>query len=613
MNDGESTLDLKPPVIPQSPISPGSGFRLIFVTVLAAVIGVVTGFIAFFLYNLISLFTNLFFYQKFSFVMTEPAHHNLGWFVIFLPVLGGIVIGLMARYGTSKIRGHGIPEAMEAVIINRSKISPKVAFFKPLSAAIAIGTGGPFGAEGPIIQTGGAFGSAIGQAIKVTAAERKVLLACGAAAGMAATFSSPIAAVILAIELLLFEFKPRSFIPLVVASTLATTVHYQLMGRGPMFDVGSPDFGLPGALPWYLVLGVLCGLFAVVLQKLLYWIEDGFEKLPLDPMWWPALGGLGLGIIGFFYPRVFGVGYSTISDILTNQFTWQVLLGILVFKSAALLISLGSGTSGGLLAPTFMISAALGASFAHLVNHFVPGAHLSPGGFALVAMGAVFGAASRATFAFIIFAFEITRDYNSVLPLMLVTVIATAIALKILPNSIMTEKLARRGLRIRAEYEPDVLSQATVGEVMDRAVQTVPHTMLVNELADMMSRHHPDYTRHHALPIVNESGRLAGIITRGDVVRALEENNHGLSVIAVGSKGLVVAFEDENLHDAVLRMLQKGIGRLPVVSRKQPDVVVGYLGREEVMSTRLRRMADEHHREPGWFAGSTLLQVIGIK
>ncbi len=579
------------------------GFRLFYVSGLAAIIGVVTGFIAYILYNLISLFTNVFFYQKFSFLMVEPTDHKLGALVILLPIFGGLVIGLMARFGTDKIRGHGIPEAMEAVILNRSRIHPKVALFKPLSAAIAIGTGGPFGAEGPIIQTGGAFGSIIGQALHVTAAERKVLLACGAAAGMAATFSAPIAAVILAIELLLFEFRPRSFIPLVIASTLATNVHMSVMGYGPMFDVGAPDFGLPGSLPWYVILGVLCGLFAVGLQKSLYWVEDTFEHLPFDPMWWPAIGGLGLGVIGYFYPFVFGVGYETISNILTDQLTIGVLGAVVVFKTAALLISLGSGTSGGLLAPTFMISAALGASFAHLVNHFVPSAELSPGGFALVAMGAVFAAASRATFAFIIFAFEITRDYDSVLPLMLVGVIATAITMSILPNSIMTEKLARRGLRIRAEYEPDVLTQSTVGAVMDRQVQTVPKTMTVAMLAERMAAHDPDYTRHHGLPILDEEGKLIGIVTRGDIVRALEQDNHDLPVIVVGSKSLVVGFEDETLHDAVIRMLQRDIGRLPVVKRDEPGVVIGYLGREEVMSARLKRIEDELKREPGWLGG----------
>ena len=334
----------------------------------------------------------------------------------------------MAKYGSEKIKGHGIPEAMEAVLINRSRIQPRVAILKPISAAIAIGTGGPFGAEGPIIQTGGAVGSLIGQLIHTTAAERKVLLACGAAAGMSATFNTPIAGVILAIELLLFEFKSRSFIPLVIASTLATAVHMQWMGAGPMFSVGATDYAIPRALPFYLVLGLICGFAAVGFSRLLYLTEDLFEKLPVDELWWPAIGALGLGIIGYFVPRVFGVGYDTISDILNAHLALKLLVIVMVAKAIALVVSLGSGTSGGLLAPMFMSSAALGGAFAMLVNWIYPAAHLAPGAFALVAMGAVFGAASRATFAFIIFAFEITRDYNSVLPLMLVSVIADGIA-----------------------------------------------------------------------------------------------------------------------------------------------------------------------------------------
>src|SRR6266481_1376289 len=359
-------------------------------------------------------------------------------------------------------KGHGIPEAMEAVLVNRSRIQPRVAVLKPISAAIAIGTGGPFGAEGPIIQTGGAVGSMVGQVFHTTASERKVLLACGAAAGMSATFNTPIAGVILAIELLLFEFKARSFIPLVIASTLATAVHMQLLGAGPMFKVTAMDFGIPHALPFYLILGVVCGFAAVGFSRLLYWTEDQFEKLPIDELWWPAIGALGLGLIGYLVPRTLGVGYDTIGDILNANLAWKVLLVVMIAKAVALVISLGSGTSGGLLAPMFMSSAALGGVFALGIDRISPATALAPGAFALVAMGAVFGAASRATFAFIIFAFEITRDYNSVLPLMLVSVIADGLAMVLMPNSILTEKLVRRGLRIHQDYEPDVQQQVRV-------------------------------------------------------------------------------------------------------------------------------------------------------
>src|SRR4029077_17030117 len=398
-------------------------FRIVLVSFLSAGIGLVAGGVAFLLYRLIGLFTNLFFFHRWDTAITSARLNHLGLWVIVTPVIGGIIVGFMAKYGTPKIKGHGIPEAMEAVLVNRSRIEPRVAILKPISAAIAIGTGGPFGAEGPIIQTGGAVGSLVGQLFHTTASERKVLLACGAAAGMSATCTTPIAGVILAIELLLFEFKSRSFIPLVIASTLATAVHMQLLGAGPMFQVGAMDFGIPRALAFYLVLGPLCGLAAVGLSKTLYWVEDLFEKLPFDKLWWPAVGALALGILGFFVPRVFGVGYDTISDILNGHLMWKILLVVMLAKFAALVISLGSGTSGGLLAPTFMWSAAMGGLFAMVANQAFPSAHLSPGAFALVAMGAVFGAASRAAFSFIIFAFEITRDYNAVLPLMLVAVI----------------------------------------------------------------------------------------------------------------------------------------------------------------------------------------------
>ena len=283
--------------------------------------------VAYVLYKLIGLFTNLFFFHRWSATSRSVGQHHLGSWVILVPVVGGLIVGVMAKYGTSKIKGHGIPEAMEAVLINRSRIEPQVALLKPISAAIAIGTGGPFGAEGPIIQTGGASVRWSGRSLHTTAVERKVLLACGAAAGMSATFNTPIAGVILAIELLLFEFKSRSFIPLVIASTLATAVHMQLLGPGPMFQVAAVDFGIPHALPFYLVLGLICGLAAVVLSKALYWVEDLFEKLPVDELWWPAIGALGLGIIGFFVPRVFGVGYDTIGAILNGQLAWKLLAG----------------------------------------------------------------------------------------------------------------------------------------------------------------------------------------------------------------------------------------------------------------------------------------------
>lgn len=577
-------------------------FRMVLVSFLAAGIGLIAGGIAFLLYKLIGLLTNISFYGRFVADLTSARHNHLGLWVIPIPVIGGIIVGIMAKYGSSKIKGHGIPEAMEAVLFNRSRIQPRVAILKPISAAIAIGTGGPFGAEGPIIQTGGAVGSLVGQVFHTTASERKVLLACGAAAGMSATFNTPIAGVILAIELLLFEFKARSFIPLVVASTLATAVHMQLLGAGPMFTVTAMDFGIPRALPFYLLLGVVCGLAAVGFSKLLYWTEDQFEKLPIDELWWPAIGALGLGIIGYFVPRVLGVGYDTISDILNANLALKILIVVMLAKAVALVISLGSGTSGGLLAPMFMSSAALGGVFAIGMNEVFPAAHLSAGAFALVAMGAVFGAASRAAFSFIVFAFEITRDYNSVLPLMLVTVIADGVAILLMPKaSIMTEKLIRRGLRIHQDYETDVLQQMVVSETMDHAAPTISAGMPVRELAERIAGHEPEVSRHQGMLLLDAEGRLSGIITRGDVLRALDEDPSGaMSLIEAGSHEVIVTYPDESLHDAAAKMLRNNIGRLPVVDRKDPRRVVGYLGRPGIMAARLRRLDEEHVREPGW-------------
>ena len=579
----------------------GASFRIEFVSVLAALVGVLAGLIAYLLYDLIGLFTNLAYYHEWSFHFRSPENTHLGPWIIVTPVIGGLIIGFMAKYGSQKIKGHGIPEAMEAVLTSRSRIEAKVAILKPLSAAIAIGTGGPFGAEGPIIQTGGAFGSLVGQIVSTTAAERKVLLACGAGAGMAATFNTPIAGVILAIELLLFEFRSRSFIPLVIACTLATSVRSVLLGQRSMFSMGNVNFDVLRGLPFYLVLGILSGIVAIGFTKLLYWVEDQFDRLPIDDLWHPAIGALGLGVIGFFVPRVLGVGYDTISDILNNYLALKLLIVIALFKALALVISLGSGTSGGLLAPMFMSSAALGGAFAIIVNMIFPSAHLSPGAYALVAMAAVFGAASRATFAFIVFAFEITRDYNAILPLMLGCVIADMIALRYLPNSIMTKKLARRGLSVPDYYEASVLNVVRVGDVMRKDVLPVPPEMTVGELAERMARHEPGFNLSDGLPIADTNGRLLGIVTQGDLLRALEKDPTGRTTLGGASdRKPIVAYPDELVIEALFRMLQSDIGRLPVVSRENPEKMVGYLNRTTILSAWTRQLHEENHRDLGW-------------
>lgn len=590
-----------------------TSYRNLLLALLAVPIGLGAGVVAYGLFCLIGLLSNLIYFHEVGVELRPLQDHVIGYWVLIIPALGGLAVGLMAKYGSSKICGHGIPEAMEAVLTNRSRIAPRVAILKPLSAAIAIGTGGPFGAEGPIIQTGGALGSLVGQVIHTTASERKTLLACGAAAGMAATFSTPIAAVILAIELLLFEFRSRSFIPLVIASTLATSVHWVLLGRGPMFTIESVNFGVPYAVPFFALLGVLCGVAAAGFSRALYWIEDMFERLPCDAMWWPAIGGLGLGAIGLFFPRVLGVGYDTISDILNGNLAFGLLLAIMIFKSLALLVSLGSGTSGGLLAPMFMAGAAMGGAFAIIMDQFFPALALSPGAFALVGMAAVFGAASRSTFTFIIFAFELTREYDAILPLMMGCVIAQGVALVLMRNSIMTEKLARRGLHVHQEYEADIFSQLTVSQLMDKSPATIAASTPVPELLDRIARHELPLTRHQAYPVVGEDGRLAGIVTRGDLLRHVENRSAETATAGeVASADVIVAYPDECLHDAVVRMLENDVARVLVVDEADSGILVGYLGRAEVLNARKSRIHDEWHREPGWIKSLTARSQNGV-
>jgi CIC family chloride channel protein len=577
-------------------------FRLGLISVLAALVGVISGIVAFLLYNLIGFFTNIAFYHVWSFHFVSAAENRLGLWVILVPTIGGLIIGVMAKYGSPKIRGHGIPEAMEAVLTSKSRIEAKVAILKPISAAVGIGTGGPFGAEGPIIQTGGAFGSLIGQIVSTTASERKVLLACGAGAGLAAMFNAPITGALLAIELLLFEFQARSFIPLMLANALAVTVRLKLFGDETMFHVGSLNYDVIHGLPYYLVLGVICGFAAVGFASALRRLEEFFDHLKKIPaILHPAIGALALGIVGYFFPRVFGPGYQTIDDVLNVRFALGAVALLLVFKAFVVLISLGSGTSGGTLAPMFMISAAIGSTFAMVVNYVFPGAHLSVGAFAVAAMGALLCACARATFTFMVCAVETTRDFHALVPVILVCVIADAIAVRFMPFSIMTEKLARMGFSAGQEYEANALKQLAVADVMTSDVATIEPQITVREAADRFANGDLKFSRHQALPIVDSSGRLRGLVTQGDLLRALQVDAEGkMCVLDAGVSSPIISYPDERVFDAVTKMLENNIGRLPVVERSDTQKLVGYINRAAVMSSWRGHLQAESVREHGW-------------
>jgi len=567
---------------------PSSPDRLVLLSALATVLGLLGGGAAWVLIHLIAGITNLALFHHLSWTLPSFAHLQRGPNLVLVALAGGLIVSLLAMW-SPEIRGHGIPEAMEAVLTKQSKIPPRAAFAKPLSAAIAIGTGGPFGAEGPIIVTGGALGSLIGQVLPVTPSERKILLACGAAGGMAATFGTPLASVVLAIELLLFEFSVRAFVPLVVSTTLAGGAHSAMFGTGPLFAVPPHDYTGLEKLPVYAVLGLVCGLLAVVITRGLFLVEAGYRRLPVRPFWHPLIGAIGFALVGLAEPRALGVGYDAISDVLTAKLAVGAVASLAVAKFVAWVIALASGTSGGTLAPLLLISGSVGTLLGVGADKVLPGAHISPGGFALVAMAATFGASVRATFTAIVFLFELTRDYQIILPLMLASVLAEIVANALLPDSLMTEKLSRRGLRVQSDFEVDILRSVEVRDVMTADVETFSPTMPIGEARERL-----EAGQHGAYPLVDDRGTCVGIVARHDFLQARGHDNLPLSTIA--TPDVVTVRPEATLLVALRRMLEEDVGHLPVVSERK---LVGMCTRTDVLRARRVRMENER-LQPGW-------------
>ena len=462
--------------------------RVIPISLMAILIGVLGAFVAWFLLRLIGLFTNLFYYQRISTAFVSPANNHLGVYAILVPLIGSLIVGLMARYGSEQIRGHGIPEAIESILMNGSRVRPRLAILKPLSAAISIGSGGPFGAEGPIIMTGGAFGSMIAQFFHFTSMERRTLLVAGAAAGMSATFAAPLASVMLAVELLLFEWKPRSAIAVALASATACAVRRYILGLGPLFPVSAhPVFIGPVGLVGCVLAGLAAGALSALLTLGVYAAEDLFKKLPIHWMWWPAIGGVFVGVGGLIFPQALGVGYDTIAMLIQGDVAFKILVGVLIVKSAIWMISLGSGTSGGVLAPLLMMGAALGG----IEGLFLP--HFGAGFWPLVGMGAILGGTMRSPFTGIVFALELTHDINMLLPLMVASFLAHAFTVLTLKRSILTEKISRRGYHLSREYSLDPFEILFVKEVMGMSVVALPGNATVDEARDLIRR--PEHPR----------------------------------------------------------------------------------------------------------------------
>jgi chloride channel protein, CIC family len=582
--------------------------RVLLLCLLALPIGVIGALVAKALLWLIAVITNAAFFLKWSSVAVTPETNHLGLWVITVPVVGALAIGFMARYGSEKIRGHGIPEALEAILLGRSLIDPKVAVLKPLSSAISIGTGGPFGAEGPIIMTGGALGSIFAQLFDLTAAERKTLLVAGAAAGMAAVFSTPVAAVLLAVELLLFEWKPRSFIPVTVAAVVAGLARIPLLGAGPIFPV-VPHLALaPHLMVVAAGVGVAAGLGSGALTNLVYYCEDLFPRLSIHWMWWPAIGAVVVGIGGYIDPRVLGVGYDTIHHLMLGQLVGASLLALMVAKSIVWAVALGSGTSGGVLAPLLMIGGAIGALFGICTGTGDPGL------WAMVGMAGMMGGTMSAPLTGTVFVLELTHDMNLFPALLVSSAAALCVTVLLLRRSILTEKLARRGQHVAREYSVDLFEVMRVADVMDPNPPTISSALTVTALSDKIARGEGGLSRRQATLVVDETGRLAGVITRGDIMRSLLAGaSEKETVLHAAGTNLELTYPDETLQTAVGKMLKRDIGRLPVVDRSGSGKVVGYLGRADILAARLRLHEEEELREKGPILGAARKECGGLR
>jgi CIC family chloride channel protein len=572
-------------------VTPTSSRRLLLLTVLAAGLGFVGGGAAWVLIHLIGLISNATLFQRWSSRTPSFTAFHPGWQLFVAAVVGAVVISLLAKWAPL-IRGHGLPEAMEAVLTKQSRIAPRTAIAKPISAAIAIGTGAPFGAEGPIIVTGGAIGSLIGQVIRVSPSERKILLAAGAAAGMSATFGAPLAAVVLAIELLLFEYSVRAFVPLVVATAIAGGMHTVFFGDGPLFKVPPHNYAGLGVLPAFVLLGLACGLLAIVLTRGLFAVETGYRRLPVDEFWHPVIGAVGFAVVGLFVPRALGVGYDAIGDVLAGRLAVGAVASLAVAKLIAWWLALGSGTSGGTLAPILLISAAFGSVVGAGLNHVLPGPEVAIGAFAVVAMAATFGASTRATFTSIVFVFELTRDYDVILPLMLATVIADLVFSAVNEDSLMTEKLRRRGLRIGRHYGVDPFTTASVAQIMTTDVETIDAGATVGQARARFAA-----GGHGAYPIV-DGRRLVGIVARGDVLR--EGCDDAQALLEHASRDVVTVRPDDGAQAALSVMLDEGVDHVPVVA---DGMLVGICTRSDLF--KLRRTQLELERSQ---AGLSLLR-----
>jgi len=562
-------------------------YRMLLLAAMAIVAGTGGAFSAWALLKLIAFATNVLWYGSFSFAPAVIAERG-PLLVLLIPIVGGLVVGLMARFGSDKIRGHGIPEAIETILFGDSKLSLKVAILKPISSAVSIGSGGPFGAEGPIIMTGGAIGSLFAQLFRLSAAERKTLLVAGATAGMTGIFGTPFAAIMLAVELLLFEWKPRSFVPVVTAVLVAFAWRPLLVGSGPLFPFAAAT---PAGIEPVAIsagLGLATGLLAALLSFALYRIEDGFHALPIHWMWWPAIGAIVVGIGGLFDVRVLGAGYGSIQDLLDGNLVVKAVLLLLIVKAVVWLVALGSGTSGGILAPLLI----LGGCSGFLVGQYLPG---DPGFWAMIGMAGVMSGVMRAPMTGALFAAELTNHLSALPDTIAAGAAAYAVSVLIMKRSILTEKIARRGRHISREYTVDALEFLQAGQLMTRNPETLRGDMPLDEAA----RFFAEEASHRSYPVVDEHGRLLGLVSRQDALQwRVAGHGEGRLGDALSDASTDFAFPETQCGEVADMMVESGVGRVPVIDQKTRKVV-GIISRQDLLKVRERHKKGEEVRTRG--------------
>jgi chloride channel protein, CIC family len=568
--------------------------EVIKISVYSLLIGLMGGLVAEGLLELIYFFTNLCFYGKFSFVISYPQYNHLGLWVIVIPPIGGLIVGLMVYHWEPTLKGHGIPEAMEAVLFSHSRMRFRVAVLKPLATALAIGTGGPFGAEGPIIQTGAAVGSLFGQAIGLTPYYRRVLLAAGAAAGMAATFTAPLAGILVAVELLLFEFRARSFIPVSLAAAVATGVRIHFAGWAPLFPTAPYKLTGMNELWLFGVMGILMGGVGIGMIRALFWLEDFFDHLPIKrvAIWAPAIGAAILGIIGYFVPQVFGTGYDTIRDMLNNRLGAGSMVGISVAKFWALVISLGSGTTGGVFAPSLIVGGGIGGAFGMACRHFFPHLVSDPAFYALVAMAAVFGGIARAPFTSIVFLFELSHNPNALMPLIVCVMVADGFVRLFSRDSVMTGKLVKRGLIVLQDYSVPVLMRAHIGQVMRKQFHVVQADM---ELRLLLQRSAPE--NEDVLPVLEKDGSVVGIVEPHDFLKA-DTQDHHFTMRELARQDFVSAYPDQLVDQVNREMLLKNVETVVVLESPESRKPIGIVRANDILQLR-RWLVEEETVERG--------------